>query len=495
MQMSEGCMKNCMMISAMLIAMVRLGQAQVPIDLSKALMVKTVMNVRIGGSVSAPWYIPNPCGQLGLDQLSIASSTGGRGFTTRPRIDTSRPEVTGLGLSHMSIDYDGTLPLELMNDNGRIDRCGDFDGSFHRISIDTVNCWIANIEPEYSMDVDGDGYLDVVCDLLGGGVLAHVILGGPNAGKGCERVAVIHGYPHNYKSLKRAFFRSSSGRWRFVQWERGQSDLSPRMFLYDVGLKRTGNTFETTFTPLDSLYGGSSSLDDDPFGVVEEIVDTVHKKDYLLIERVVNFSDRTWAVERFEITDGKFTSSGERVTGYAFFDLQNFGHSLGTDVPIIGIPSTKGRCYCYADNITTPFAVFNPAGSGLQFGGGYVAINDQTGDGKPDIVLTGGSSDGRMAVISFDQSVGVEESSTDIPTTSTARLVGDQLDVTLVAPDNISIDIATVAGQQWTAVPPTPADAGTLHYDIATLLRNRLTGAYMLRVHIGAHIISIPVIR
>jgi len=122
-------------------------------------------------------------------------------------------------------------------------------------------------------------------------------------------------------------------------------------------------------------------------------------------------------------------------------------------------------------------------------------INDQTGDGKPDIVLTGGTVDGRMAVISFDQSVGVDENSTDVPTTSTVHLVGDQLDVTLVAPDVIWIDVATVTGQQWTAVPPTQADIGTTRYDVSTLLHNRPTGAYFLRVHIGKRIISIPVIR
>ncbi len=396
----------------------------------------------------------------------------------------------------MSIDYDGMPPFELMSDNGRIDRCGDFDGSFHRVSIDTVNCWTRNILPNYSMDVDGDGYLDVVCDLLGGGVLAHVILGGPNAGKGCQRVAVIRGYPHNYKSEQCSFFRSSSGRWRFVQWERGQSDLSPRMFLYDVGLKRVGNAFETTFTPLDSLYGGSSSLDDDPFGVVEEVVDTVHKKDYLLMERIVNFSDRTWAVERFDITNGKFTSTGERVTGYQLGDNDNLGHSLGTDIPIIGIGSSRGFCYCFADNITTPFARFIPTNTGIQPVAGFTVINDQTGDGKPDIVLSGGSpTDGRMMVITFDQSVGVEDALTDQPASSTARVVGDHVDIVLTTPETISIDVATVTGQQWTAVPPTHADTGTLHYDIATLLRNRPSGAYFLRVHIGTHVVSIPVTR
>jgi len=268
------------------------------------------------------------------------------------------------------------------------------------------------------------------------------------------------------------------------------------MILYDVGLKRVGSTFETTFTPLDSLYGGSSSLDDDPFGVVEEVVDTVHKKDYLLIERVVNFSDRTWVVERFDITEGKFNSTGERVTGYQLGDNDNLGHSLGTDVPVIGIGSSRGFCYCYANNITMPFARFIPTNTGIQPVAGFVVVDDQTGDGKPDIVLSGGSpTDGRMMVITFDQSVSVEENTSDVPAGSTARLSGDQLDVTLVAPDVISIDVATVTGQQWTVVPPTTLDVGNMHYDVATLLRNRSSGAYFLRVHIGARIISIPVTR
>jgi len=483
------------LMMALILAAAYSVSAQVPFDISKAVPVKTVMNVRIGGSVGPPWYVREPCGFSNGDVLLVASTTGGRQFHTYPIIDTSIVDTKGWGNCYMPIDYDGIPPYEYMNANGRIERCSDSIDPLRHEKLDTVSCWTIIVNPNYSMDVDGDGYLDIVCDLLGGGVLAHVILGGPNAGRGCERVAVIRGFPHNYKSLKRAFFRSSSGRWRFVQWERGQSDLSPRMLLYDVGLKRIGNTFETTFTPLDSLYGGSSSLDDDPFGIVEEVVDTVHKKDYLLINHVVDFNNRTWAVERFDITQGMFGRTGERIMGYEFFDVQNFGHSLNTDVPVIGIPSTKGRCYCYADNITTPFAVFNPAGSGLQFGGGYVAINDQTGDGKPDIVLTGGSSDGRMAVITFDQTVGVAETTSELPTESTAQLVGDQLDVALATPVVVSVDVATIAGQQWTVVPPSTLDVGVKHYDVATLLHNRPSGAYFLRVRIGTRIISIPVIR
>lgn len=489
-------MKECMMISAMLITMVRLGQAQVPIDVSKAVMVKTVMNVRIGGDVTYPRFIRNACGKTNFNLITVGSSIGGRQFFSSPRIDTNTPTNKGWGSTYMPIDYDGIPPLEYMNANGRIDGCLDSNDPFVHTKLDTVSCWTVIVNPNYSLDIDGDGYLDIVCDLLGGGVLAHVILGGPDAGKGCQRVAVIRGYPHNYKSLKRAFFRSSSGRWRFVQWERGQSDLSPRMFLYDVGLKRVGNTFETTFTPLDSLYGGSSSLDDDPFGVVEEVVDTVHKKDYLLMERIVNFSDRTWAVERFDITNGKFTSTGERVTGYQLGDNDNLGHSLGTDIPIIGIGSSRGFYYCFADNITTPFARFIPTNTGIQPVAGFTVINDQTGDGKPDIVLSGGSpTDGRMMVITFDQSVGVDENSTDVPAISTAHLVGDQIDVTLVEPEVVSVDVATTSGQQWTSVPPAPTDIGITHYDVTTLLRNRPSGAYFLRVHIGTRIVTIPVTR
>lgn len=488
-------MKRILMLVLTFMTAVCVHVAQVPFDLSKAVLAKTVMNVRIGGDVGPPWYIPSPCGMAGYDLVAVASSTGGRRFNTFPRIDTNVKATYGLGLSHIQIDYDGILPFELMNDNGRIDRCGSFDGEFHRISVDTVGCWTPDIQPEYSLDIDGDGYLDVVCDLLGGGVLAHVILGGPNAGKGCQRVAVIKGYRHNDTSIARKFFRSSSGRWRLVQWERGRSDLSPRMFLYDVGLKRLGNTFETTFTPLDSLYGGSSSLNDDPFYTVEELVDTVHHKDYVLIQHVVDFDPRTWAVERFDITEGRLKSTGEIVTGYSFFDNQNLGHSLGTDEPVIGITSYRGICYCYANDITRPFAVINPVTLGIQTGAGFAVINDQTGDGKPDIALTGGSSDGRMAVVTFDQTVGVEEHTSDVLTESNALLVGDQLDVALVAPDVVSVDVATVTGQQWTVVPPSTLDVGVKHYDVATLLHNRPSGAYFLRVHIGTHVVSIPVTR
>lgn len=489
-------MKNCMMIFAVLISMVRSGQAQVPFDISKAVPVKTVMNVRVGGEVGRPRYVPSPCAVLEFNVLTIGSSTGGRVFNTLPRIDTSAKAPRGLGLSYMPIDYDGLLPFELMNDNGRIDRCGDFDGQFHRVSIDTVNCWTPNILPNYSIDVDGDGYLDVVCDLLGGGVLAHVIIGGPNAGKGCKRVAVIRGHRHNDSSYAQKFFRSSTGRWRLLQWERGRSDLSPKMFLYDVGLSRVGNIFESTFTPLDSIYGGSSSLDDDPFSAAEELVDTIHHKDYLLLQHVIDFDPVTWAVERYDITEGKFRSTGEKVTGYSLSENDNLGHSLGTDVPVIGIGSSRGLCYCYADNITTPFARFIPTNTGIQPVKGFTVINDQTGDGKPDIVFTGGSTkEGRMMVVTFDQSVSVDESSEVVPATSTARLVGDHIEVMLTIPDVITIDVTTVTGQQWKAVPATPADTGTLHYDIVTLLRNRPSGAYFLCVHIGARVVSIPVTR
>ncbi len=480
---------------ALILSATCLVSAQVPFDISKAVPVKTVMNVRVGGSVGAPQYTASPCESPGMDVVTVSSTTGGRAFKTSPRIDTSLPTPLYWNSVFMQIDYDGVPPLEYMNVNGRIEHCEFIGDPSRRTRLDTVNCWTSNILPNYSMDVDGDGYLDVVCDLLGGGMLAHVILGGPNAGKGCERVAEIHGYPNRYKSLKRAFFRSSSGRWRFVQWERGQSDLSPIMMLYDVGLKRTGNIFETTFTPLDSLYGGSSSLNDDPFGMVEELIDTVHHKDYLLVERVLKWDPVTKGVERFDITDGRFAPTGEKVTEYSLAFCDNMGHSLGTDVPVIGIDTYRGFCYFYADNITTAFAKFSYNRTGLQPARGFTVINDQTGDGKPDIVLTGGTVDGRMAVITFDQSVGVDENPTDDPRISTASIVGNQLDVTLVTSDVVSVDVATVTGQQWTVVPPTTLDVGVKHYDVATLLHNRPSGAYFLRVHIGTLVVSIPVTR
>lgn len=265
--------------------------------------------------------------------------------------------------------------------------------------------------------------------------------------------------------------------------------------MYDVNLKRVGNVFESTFKALDSIYGGGSSVDYDPFGRSEVMIDTVHHKDYLLLQHIVDFNPGTAALERFDITEGKLKSTGEKVTGYLFFDNENYGHSLGTDVPVIGITSYRGTCYCYADNITTPFARFIPTGTGIQPGRGFVAINDQTGDGKPDIVLTGGTVDGRMMVITFDQSVGVEDGTSDAAAESTARIVSDQLEVTVVAPALVSVDIATVDGRQWPAVAATQAEPGTVRYELATLLHGRPAGAYFLRVHIGERVVSVPVSR
>lgn len=65
----------------------------------------------MGGEAGEPKYIPSPCGNVGMDILSVGSSTGGFGCFTYPRIDTTR-KVEGWGSVYLLFDYDGVPPLD-----------------------------------------------------------------------------------------------------------------------------------------------------------------------------------------------------------------------------------------------------------------------------------------------------------------------------------------------------------------------------------------------
>lgn len=469
-------------------------QAQVPYDLSKAKEFRTVWKVLIGGQATEPHYIPGPCDNPGMDILTVGTSTGGRQFFTQPRIDTMAPQPEGWGSAYMPIDYDGVPPLEYMNINGRIDRCDGGSNPLKKTRIDTVNCWALNIRPAYPVDIDDDGHLDVICDVGGAGMTAHFIMGGPQWGRGCERVLSIPRVPREQTRAKVVFhslFKSANGRWRLVQKERDPSDLSPWMLLYDVAITRDGDSLKATYTKLDSLLGGSSSIDDDPFGNVEVLVDTVAKRDYVLIQRAVNFDPVIVAVERFDVTEGSLTSTGEKITGLTFVFNQNLGYQLKTDKPVIAITSSEGYLFCYADNIRQPFARMDSVEAFIY----WAVINDQTGDGAPDIVMTNDVNSSVLRLISLDPTVSVNEDPKPDASASTARLAGDVLEVMLTTSLAVSADLVSTDGRMTPALMPVQGHAGQNRYDLSATLRPLPAGAYYLRVRMGGASSTIPVIR
>ncbi|RPI64874.1 MAG: hypothetical protein EHM43_13320, partial [Ignavibacteriae bacterium] len=201
----------------------RLG-AQVPIDLSHAQEFRVVWKKVIGGDAGPPKFVPAPCGVEDMDILFVGSSTGGFGCFTKPKIDTLRT-VEGWSSVYIPFDYDGVPPLEYMNDAGRVDMCLASTYPFETLrGVDTVNCWgpgVRGINAEFTSDIDGDGFNDLVCDVGGGGYTARVIRGGPNAGRKCERILYVPYAPVEEGTNVNTclFWRSSSAGFRLMQTE------------------------------------------------------------------------------------------------------------------------------------------------------------------------------------------------------------------------------------------------------------------------------------
>lgn len=474
--------------------------AQVPYDLSQALEYRTVWRQDLGGTVFPIRYTPNLCGIPEFNILSTA--VVGRGlfnWKTTPVLDTTSIDSWG-GVLALPIDYDGIPPLEYINHAGQTFRCNGSEAPFPMVAIDTVtsSCWggfQTILNAESSKDVDGDGFLDVVCDIGGGGYTARVVMGGPQEGKGCDRVFNIQQVANRHRYATESFYRSATGTWRLVQWERDNNAFSPWLFIYDVQISRENGERRATFVKRDSLFGEGQSIGDEPLGNTICIVDAVAGKDWLLAFRRYN---GIWVVERFDVTEGRFASTGERITGYIFtaYGQEDFGYSLGTPKPVVAFHATNvGQVFCYADNIRQPIAKWLPSGTGVQPVAGHAVINDQTGDGKPDILYAGGATNGAMVLVSIDPALTAVNDSDASDNVTHPRIEGDFLTLTLSAGQTVSADITGMDGRLRNLLPPTMGVVGLNRFDCGQRLRMLSPGAYMVKVRSGDAAFVIPVIR
>ena len=453
--------------------------AQVPIDLSKAREFQVIWKKAVSGSAGAPWYVSSPCGAGGAAMLMVASSRGGFSCYTEPRIDTQRV-VEGWGNAYIPIDYDGIPPLEYMNDNGKIDSCRSTGFPFQlERNVDTIACWGGQytfINFAFSADVDADGYQDLVCDIGGGGYTAQVIRGGPNAGKGCQRIITIPKPPGRDKyNTPQAFWKSASGVWRLLQHERDSNALSPWMMLYEVRIGRSFGEWRIDFIKTDSLYGDGMSLSDDPFGEAAVVVDTAARRDWLLMQRRLRIGKTVFPLERFDATNGRFTPTGEQVTGVEFYEPWVAGYSLGTSKPVIMLGEGS---FCYADEITRPFARLRVKGTGLQPVSGLVAINDQTGDGKPDMIVAGGSN---IALYTLDSAFVTHTPSDEATQPETCRMEESTLTLDAISHEDVTIEIISSDGRIVETIAGLSVTPGTNRFDLSATLHRLARGVYVLR--------------
>jgi hypothetical protein len=435
----------------------------------------------------------------GLDRqhlLTVGAPGGGRHFMTYPRIDTNAPQPKGWGAGYIPIDYDGVPPVEYSDDNGRINRCLGGPDPWVRERIDTISCWAPTIVANFSADVDGDGYLDVVCDIGSGGNAFRVISGGPQAGKGCERVTSFDvPSPGSEYDAINALYRSVNGSWRMLHHTWDKSD--EYLILYDVRFNRTsprGDGLHASFEAIDTIYtlpgdiGRPSTI-----GSLVVVQDTILKRDYMVLFYKPGYTQ--WVTERFDLTDGQFNASGERVAGYLLVE-HGFGHSLQTERPVVQLWGRDGEgiAYAYVDDLVHPFAFFNAAGTGIQPAAGFAVINDQTGDGLPDLVWSGGNPATLLLVTLDTTIVTVEEQQTPQPDFR-AHISGMTLTVQTTKPCSITIDVATVDGRAVYMSPVLPVEAGEYRQDLAPALQPLTAGAYFVRVKCDAKMVTIPIQR
>ncbi len=464
---------------------------QEPIDTSQTRTMTLVWKQQMGSTVTATSYLPNFGGRQGFDVLTTAiRNRGNQTWATRPKLDTTNI-FNWHGINspvHLrELDYDGIPPLEYINSAGIIWRCASKEQPLSLIPIDTVTYPTCAGNPWVSADVDGDGFLDVITDLGGDNKTCRIIMGGPQSGKGCARVFPIDKFGSRDLRVTDAFFRSTTGKWRVVQHERSKDDLSTWMVIYDMDIVRQDGHIQFHAVKRDSLHGPCTSLDDDPLGFSTSVADTLAKKDWLIMYHRLSTTG-PWVLERFDITDGRFVSM-EQVTGYMYAPIDgDIGYSLGTERPVIRL----NTFFCYADNIRQPFARW----SGTRGFAGITAINDQTGDGKPDLIITGGPlENGTIDLYTLDPAVSVDDDPAPPKVMSSARMTGDVLELSLVQPAFVAAHIVGIEGREEQLLAPRQYPAGTSRIDLAPLLRTYPRGAYYLRVRLGDALHTINLIR
>ena len=262
--------------------------------------------------------------------------------------------------------------------------------------------------------------------------------------------------------------------------------LSPWLVLYEMRTTKTPEGTSFTFVKTDSLYGNGIHIGDMPIGDAAVVTDTATDTDWLLVMHRLNDAPRTWVLERFDATAGRFTPTGERVTGTDFFEPWIVGHALGTKKPAVAFHVPKiGRVFCFADDLTHPFARWSPQGA-LEPPVSYmVAINDQSGDGLPDLVAAGGVTNSGVAIYTLDSTVTSTSADTPYASTSTARLEGSTLVATAPTSSTFSVRMVTIDGQSYDVIARCVIQPGEQRIDLASQLQTLPIGVYLLHVQVG----------
>lgn len=151
---------------------------------------------------------------------------------------------------------------------------------------------------------------------------------------------------------------------------------------------------------------------------------------------------------------------------------------------------TTGGYWCHADQVERPFAHSGSFNS-------MVAISDQTGDGVPDLLVSGNGGGGYIRLLTLDPSVievGVE-SSPEKSGQPTAVLQGSDLVVHLLEPAVVSALLSTLDGRVFPLLAARFYEQGLHRLSLAAALQSLPKGTVFVRVMISASVITLPILR
>jgi hypothetical protein len=155
-----------------------------------------------------------------------------------------------------------------------------------------------------------------------------------------------------------------------IHYSKDKSEIY--LILHEVHFTRTsprGEGLHASFEAIDTIYtlpgdiGRPSTI-----GSLVVVQDTILKRDFMVLKYKPGFTQ--WVTERFDLTDGQFVASGDRVAGLEMLssDVVTFalGHQLQSTSPIFAASTANdGELFFSVYDLVHPIAYWNPAGTGV----------------------------------------------------------------------------------------------------------------------------------
>lgn len=459
-----------------------------PFDTSKAVTVNEVFRWPMSGSTASPSYYRNYSGIPNLNVVMFSISTGRLAvWRTYPVLDTTTPRNATRSGTSMGVpfDYDGIPPLEHVDYFSKIWRNPDPTTPFQWEQCDAIYRCMRYGDHELA-DVDGDGVLDIVGESSRDQESFAVAFGGKDRGVGCKRVRALPPIqPGLFIRDVSRLIRCSDGHTRiYTSRSADHRNLRRCLYLFDVNIERIDTAYDISYTVSDSIVVELDSTNSSNWIMEPNIVvdDTLHGKQYALCRWQASYlKDKdAWVV--YDITNGKFIEREYNTD--TFFGspgwFTSFGNTFDDGHAVVRYSKGQYLYYARITDLFTPFARYAPRHGPSD----QVFIDDQTGDGRRDLLTVSTRHDTLGWVALADFNLGTTGATTAQPAASVRSwLDGNQLRLILDRPLSVSIDIVDLLGRTWPVLSDVMTRAGTSSIDLTTVPNVLPAGLYLIHVH------------